>query len=185
MIKQILKYAFYFLIFVTIGTIAGLVIFERINSKKTVETSVFVNNETGRAGGVLNEKVSSLTTIPSLEGIDITDAKLALQELGIEIEKITWVHSDTIEKNRVVAQRPLPGTSEEGKINLLVSSGPYDVSYRCPSFIRMSLEEARRLADTLGLKLIEKGDADIVTSQEPEAGTIVKKGDSVEITLSK
>jgi len=185
MIKQILKYAFYFLIFVAIGTIAGLVIFERINSKKAIEAPIFINNGAGKTGGVLNEKVSPLITIPPLEGIDIADAKLVLQESGIEIAKITWIHSDIIEKNRIIAQRPLPGTSEEGKINLLVSSGPYDVSYKNPSFIRMSIEEARRLADTLGLKLIEKGNGVIITSQEPQAEAIIKKGDSIEVTLSK
>lgn len=188
MLKKVLKYAFYFLVFVAIGVIVGFMILEKVSIEKLARFFRKDQKEISITKEILNKRSSPLTTttiIPNLEGIDITDAKIALQEADIEIEKITWVHSDTIEKNRIIAQRPQSGTSHEGKINLLVSSGPYDVSYRCPSFIRMSLDEARRLANILGLKLIEQGDGSVIAYQKPDAGNIVKKGDSIEVTLSK
>lgn len=141
-----------------------------------------------KKGGVINVFVSkgeARFTIPYLEGMDINDARLTLQVSGIEIEKITEVHSDTVEKGKVIAHRPLPGYSTENKVSLLVSLGPYDVSYKCPSFKNMTIEEAKKIADALGLKLIEQGEGSEVKFQKPEAGTIIKRGDSVEVTLGR
>jgi len=134
---------------------------------------------------VIVSKGKAMFLIPYLEGMDVNDVKLTLESSGLEIGKITGVHSDTVDKNRVIAQRPLSGYSADNKVNLLVSLGPYDVSYRCPSFINMSADEARKIADALGLKLLEQGDGSMIVFQKPGAGTIVKKGDSIEITLGR
>lgn len=137
--------------------------------KKGSEIKVFVS------------KGKAMFVIPYLEGMDIKDVKLTLKRSGIGLGRITFVHSDTLERDRVIAQRPLSGYSVDNKVNLLVSLGPYEVSYRCPSFINMPVDEARKLAKALGLKLIEQGDGSAVVFQKPEAGAIVKKGDSIEI----
>jgi beta-lactam-binding protein with PASTA domain len=115
--------------------------------------------------------------------MDINDVELTLKKLGMKMGKITKVHSDTVEKNRVITQRPLPGYFSDNKVNLVVSLGPYDVSYRCPLFVDMTIDEARKVARALGLKLIEQDEGRVVVFQKPEAGAIVKKGDSVEVTL--
>jgi serine/threonine-protein kinase len=124
-------------------------------------------------------------TIPYLEGMDINDVQLTLEKLNIEIVKITRVHSDTVDKNRVITQRPLPGHPGDKKVNLVVSLGPFDVFYRCPSFIDMTVQEARRIAKILGLKLIEKEIGRVIVLQKPEAGAVIKKGDHVEVTLGR
>jgi serine/threonine-protein kinase len=141
---------------------------------------------------VLVSKGKAMFVIPYLEGMDIKDVKLTLERSGMEIGKITRVHSDTVDKNRVIAQRPLSGYSADNKVNLLVSLGPYDVFYRCPSFINMPVDEARKVAEALGLKLVEQGvgidlrrDGSAVVFQKPEAGALVKKGDSIEVTLGR
>jgi beta-lactam-binding protein with PASTA domain len=79
----------------------------------------------------------------------------------------------------------LPGKIESNEINFLVSLGPYEVSYRCPSFVNMTVDDARLLADELGIKLIEKDRGSKVIFQKPEAGTVIKKGDSVEVKLGR
>ncbi|MBI4698900.1 MAG: PASTA domain-containing protein, partial [Nitrospirae bacterium] len=80
--------------------------------------------------------------IPYLEGMDLNDVKLTLESGGLEIGKITSVHSGTVAKNIIIAQRPLSGQSSERKVNLLVSLGTEEVFYKCPSFVKMTIEEA-------------------------------------------
>ncbi len=134
---------------------------------------------------VFISKGEKVFTTPYFEGMDINDVELTLEKLRMEIGKITKVHSDTVEKNRVITQRPLPGYFSDNKVNLVVSLGPYDVFYRCPLFVDMTINEARKIARALGLKLIEQDEGRVIIFQKPEAGAIVKKGDSVEVTLGR
>ncbi len=139
----------------------------------------------GSEVGVFVSKGPEMYTMPSFEGQAIKDAKLTLINLGIKIRKITWVHSDTVKKGWIIAQRPLPGNIESNEINFLVSLGHYAVSYRCPVFVNMTIEDARMLARELGIKLNEKEEGGRVIDQKPAAGTIIKKGDSVEVVLGR
>ena len=123
--------------------------------------------------------------MPPFEGQLLGDAKLTLTNLGMDIKKVTWVHSDSVEKGRIIAQRPLSGNITGNEINFLVSLGPYEVSYRCPSFVNMTIDDARLLAGELDLKLIEKSKGSRVIFQKPEAGAIIKKGNSVEVKLGR
>ena len=135
--------------------------------------------------GVSVSKGPEMYTMPSFEGQDLNDAKLTLANLGVKIRKITWVHSDTVEKGWIIAQRPLPGNIESNEINFLVSLGHYAVSYKCPVFVNMTTEDARMLAGELGIKLNEKESGGRVIDQKPAAGTIINKGDSVEVVLGR
>lgn len=136
---------------------------------------------------VIVSKGAEVFSMPSFEGQLLEDAKLTVLNLGMKVKKVTWVHSDTVGKGRIIAQRPLPGNITGNEINFLVSRGPYDVSYRCPSFVNMTIDDARILAKELGLELIEKGKGggSRVIFQKPEAGAIIKKGDSVEVKLGR
>lgn len=134
---------------------------------------------------VISSENSQQYAIPYLEGMDINDVRLTLTRSGMEIGKVSLVHSDSVEKNRVIAQRPLPGHSGEKTVNLVVSLGPYVVSYTCPSFVNLTIKEARRLARTLGLKLVEKDEGRVIVFQKPEAGAIVQKGETIEVTLGR
>jgi serine/threonine-protein kinase len=143
------------------------------------------NIQKGTSVRVVISSENSQFEIPYLEGMDINDVRLTLTRAGIEIEKVSLVHSDSVDKNRVIAQRPLPGDSGEKTVNLVVSLGPYVVSYTCPSFVNLTIKEARRLARNLGLKLVEKDEGRVIVFQKPEAGAIVQKGDTVEVTLGR
>ena len=135
--------------------------------------------------GVFVSKGPEMYSMPSFEGQELKDAKLTLVNLGIKISKITWVHSDTVKKGSIIAQRPLPGNIESNEINFLVSLGHYAVSYKCPGFVNMTTEDARMLAVELGIKLNEKETGVRVIDQKPAAGTIINKGDSVEVVLGR
>lgn len=121
--------------------------------------------------------------LPSFEDQLLHEAKLTLENLDVKLGKVTWVHSDTVDKEKIIAQRPLPGSMNSSEINLLVSLGPYYILYKCPSFINMTVEEARDLSQKLGIGFIEKGEGTKVVSQKPAEGEMIRKGDSVEVTL--
>ncbi|MEW6714109.1 MAG: PASTA domain-containing protein [Nitrospirota bacterium] len=124
-------------------------------------------------------------SMPSFEGQILDEVKLTLMNLGMKTGKVTWVRSETVGAGRVIAQRPLPGNAAGNEVNFLVSKGWYNVSYSCPSFVNMSLDDARGLADLLGLQLIEQEEGNRITLQKPEAGTVISRGDPVEVTLSR
>jgi len=141
-----------------------------------------------KRGSAIRVFVSSgagTVSVPSFEGQILDEVKLTLINLGMKTGKLTLVHSETVEAGRVIAQRPLPGNAAGNEVNFLVSKGMYNVSYICPSFVNMSLDDARGLADLLGLKLIEQEEGNKVTLQKPEAGTVLNRGDSVEVTLGR
>jgi len=123
--------------------------------------------------------------MPSFEGQFLDDAKLTLSNFDIKIEKVTWVHSNSADKGVIIAQRPLPGTTDRNEINFLVSIGPYDVFYKCPPFRDMTINDARTLAKNLGIELIEQGEGTKIVSQKPEPGAMIRKGDTVEVTLGR
>lgn len=141
--------------------------------------------EKGKGIKVFVSKGAEMFSMPSFEGQLLDEAKLTLINLGLELGKITHVHSDTVENGRIIAQRPLPGNVGGNKVNFLVSIGEYEVSYRCPSFVNLTIDNARELADAMSLRLIEQKEGGRVIFQRPEAGTIIKRGDSVEVTLGR
>ncbi len=139
----------------------------------------------GTAIGVIVSKRAELYTMPSFEGQLLEDAKLTMVNLGIQAGKITEVHSESVETGKIIAQRPLPGNMESNEINFLVSKGPYDVSYKCPSFVNMTINDARNLAKELGIELKEKERGSKVIFQNPEPDSIIKRGSTVEITRGR
>ncbi len=135
--------------------------------------------------GVVVSTGQEMYSMPSFEGQPLEDAKLTLTNLEMKIRKVTWVHSDSVPKGQIIAQRPLSGNITGNEINLLVSLGPYKVSYRCPSFVNMTIDDARILAKELGITLIEKEAGSRVIFQKPEAGAVIRNGDSVEVKLGR
>lgn len=141
-----------------------------------------------RAGteiSVIVSKGTEIYTMPLFEGQLLEEAKLTLLNLGIKVGKVTMVHSDSVDRGKIIAQRPLPGNFDSNEINFLVSRGSYDVSYKCPSFVNMTIDDARILAGELGIVLIEKDKGSRIIFQKPEAEGIIKKGGSVEVTLGR
>lgn len=124
-------------------------------------------------------------SMPSFEGQVLEDAKLTLINLDIKIKKVTWVHSDSVAKGEIIAQRPLSGNIPGNEINFLVSLGPYTVSYKCPAFVNMTIDDAKILANELGIQLVEQDSGSRVVFQKPEAGAIINQGDTVEIKLGR
>jgi beta-lactam-binding protein with PASTA domain len=127
-------------------------------------------------------KGPELHLIPEVVGATVKEAEGLFGEKGLEVSRVIHVHSDTIERGRIIAQQPLPDEWTGEPISLIVSEGPYDVTYYCPSFQGMLKDDALMLARELGLnvKLTESEDViRIVTEQKPEPGTEIKAGSTV------
>ena len=76
----------------------GLIIEQKIEPGKKAEVGTEVR--------VIVSRGQEIYSMPSFEGQLLEDSKLTLINLGMKVKKITWVHSDSVEKGRIIAQRP-------------------------------------------------------------------------------
>ena len=133
---------------------------------------------------VVISKGPKVKSIPMLVNKTLTDAETLLIKDGVKIGKVIMVHSDQVDKDKVIAQKP--GTDEpvSDNITLLVSLGPYDRIYICPDFKGMPLEQANILIKKLNLNAETEGSGEIIESQKPEPGKQIKSGDIIYLKLS-
>jgi serine/threonine-protein kinase len=122
-------------------------------------------------------------SVPMLVNETLINAESILLQKSLKITKVIMVHSDTVEKDRIVAQKPEPDERVSDNITLLVSLGPYDIFYYCPDFRGMSLEQSKELAQKLNLKIETEGSGDKIETQKPEPGKQVKARDTVHLRL--
>jgi len=107
-------------------------------------------------------------------GKDIKEAKEILKGASLGQPVIIYTHSDALEADKVIAQ---------GEGVLVVSSGQYDVIYFCPSFEGMSKEDSIGLIEELGLRAQFDGSGEVIDSQMPKAGSLIRKGQTIRLTL--
>jgi beta-lactam-binding protein with PASTA domain len=136
-----------------------------------------------RAIKVIISKGPRVNSIPMLINEPLLNAETTLLQKGVRIAKVIMVHSDTVEKDRIVAQKPGPDEQVSEQITLLVSLGPYDIIYSCPDFEDMTFEQANNLARKLGLKIETTGSGETIESQKPEPDKWIKAGDKIYLQL--
>jgi serine/threonine-protein kinase len=128
---------------------------------------------------VIISKGPKVHSIPMLVNETLLNAESILLQKGLKITKVIRVHSDTIEKDRIVAQKPEPDERVGDYITVLVSLGPHEVIYYCPDFEGMFLEEVKELTEKLNLKIEVEGSGEDVKTQKPTPKTQIKAGDTV------
>ncbi len=79
----------------------------------------------GREVGVTISKGPRIKDVPNLIGKRLDEAEVILREKGLKLNKIIYVHSETVEKNVIIAQRPEPQESGGNLFTILVSLGNY------------------------------------------------------------
>jgi eukaryotic-like serine/threonine-protein kinase len=132
--------------------------------------------------------------IPAVHGVAWRDAKSTLERYGLRVGEILRVHSDRVAHDNVVAQSP-PAASKimkGGAVALLVSDGPWSVSYIMPDLRGQPQSIANEMAASIGLR-VEKvrymdrpeARAGSVVTQQPAAGQRVMAGQGVELVLAK
>jgi len=136
-------------------------------------------------------------SIPELTGQTIEEAEPVIAKSGLKIEKVIRLHSDIVEKDKIIAQRPNPdevawggspqkpeeGGARQYGLSLIVSSGPYEMIYSCPEFSGKSREEAMALVERLRLNVQFSGAGERVKSQRPKPYALIKSGESVYLQL--
>jgi serine/threonine-protein kinase len=132
-----------------------------------------------RAIKVVISKGPRVRSIPLLVHETLLDAEALLLQKGLKISKIIQIHSNTVEKDHVVAQKPAPHERVSDHITVLVSLGTYDKIYTCPDFRGMYLDRAQVLAKNLNLAVSINGDGDKVETQTPRPYSEIKSGDTI------
>jgi beta-lactam-binding protein with PASTA domain len=132
---------------------------------------------------VVISKGPRVKSVPLLVNETLLNAEPMLLQKGLKIVKVIMVHSDTVEKDKIVAQKPGPDEEVSDHITVLVSLGPYDVIYHCPDFKGMSFEQAKDIIKKLNLKIETEGSGEKIETQKPEPAKRVKAGDTIYLKL--
>ncbi|MCI0468601.1 MAG: PASTA domain-containing protein [Nitrospirae bacterium] len=79
----------------------------------------------GREIKVIVSKGPRIQYVPDVVGKSIEEAEAALKERGIVISSMLYAHTDTDEKNTVIAQRPEPTEKGGDTFSVIVSLGKF------------------------------------------------------------
>jgi serine/threonine-protein kinase len=133
---------------------------------------------------VLISKGPKVKSTPQLINETLANAESLLIEKRLKIGKVIMVHSDIVEKDKILAQSPGADEQASDSITVLVSLGPYEQIYLCPDFIGMSFEHATALIKNMNLKVSPEGSGSTVEAQKPDPGRQLKSGDIIYLKLS-
>jgi beta-lactam-binding protein with PASTA domain/predicted Ser/Thr protein kinase len=128
--------------------------------------------------------------VPNVIGRPSATASQILQNRGFEVQIDPAVNAD-VPRDQVFAQDPRPGTTaDEGStVHLRVSSGPGQAAV--PSVVGLPRNEAEQQLQDAGFKskveqqfsdTVKKG---VVISTTPAVGTLIERGTTVTLTVSK
>ena len=156
-----------------------------IQAGRIVRQDIPAGNEVKekRAIKVVVSKGPRVSSIPLLVNEQLGDAESLLIQKGLSIGKVISVHSDSVGKGKIIAQKPNPHERLTDKITVLVSLGPHELIYFCPDFLNRSIENAKLTADKIGLSLETKGTGHIISAQKPKPGTLIKNTDKIYLEL--
>ncbi len=146
-----------------------------------------------KKGRIINLTVSlgpETIKVPYLTGVGLEKAKLILKNLGLLIDTVDSLYSDSIPAGMIIKTVPEAGTEihKGEKIKIVLSKG---IIIRMPNLQGKKLAEAREILKKLGLELAEvemvegSGEKGTVIIQSPEADKIVNAGDSVSLMVIK
>jgi beta-lactam-binding protein with PASTA domain len=133
---------------------------------------------------VVISKGPRIKSVPMLVNESLVNAETLLLQKGLKISRVILVHSDMVEKDRIISQKPAPDEPVTDTIQVIVSIGPYEKLYTCPDFKGMSVEQAQELLKKLNMKANTEGTGGYIESQRPEPGKQIRTGDTIYLKLS-
>ncbi len=136
-----------------------------------------------RAIKVIISKGPRIKSIPLLVNETLLQAENLLLQKGLKIGKTIPVHSDIVEKDRIIAQKPRPEEQISDFITVIVSLGPYDRIYHCPDFKGMLFQNANNIIKKLHLALAVEGAGEFVLAQKPAPGKEIRTGELIYLKL--
>ncbi len=152
---------------------------------------------TVREGRVIRVWISQgdeMVFVPTVEGLDLRAAQLAIRQAGLQVEKVENAYSLTVEKGLIIAQKPKADSmlTRGDKVTLTLSNGQPPASViLVPDFRNKKLPEATLWASQQNMNLIVKEDPNsafpygMIAEQYPAADSQVAPGSPLEITVSR
>ncbi len=141
--------------------------------------------------GPSNIIMGKVKSLPNFYGLDREDALLTSQQIGI-IAKIDSITDSNLPYDIIVKQNPLPGKSlVKGNIIYLTINSKMLNNFAIPDFRNMQLNDVEKEIEKLGLVLGEikkeenkNSTPNSIISQMPAPGTIIEKGDKIDLTVA-
>ena len=132
--------------------------------------------------------------VPTVQGRLSGEAKATLERYGLRLGELLRIHTERVARETVIAQNP-PGEAKimkGGPVTLLVSDGPWPVSYVMPDLRGQPQYVANEMMASIGL-VVEKvsyaerpeARAGSVLDQRPSPGQKVTAGERVQLILAK
>ncbi|HTK83314.1 MAG TPA: PASTA domain-containing protein [Bacteroidota bacterium] len=152
--------------------------------------SVGANVKRGRRVYLTISAGEALATVPNIKGRTLRDAKFALEREGLKLGAIEYQPSDQFPQGTIVEQQTSSGKQirREGYISVVVSQGPTSDKVTVPDLNKVTLTEAQRVLQSLGLKVgnITYVPApellpNTVVQQFPLSGDLVASGQAVDL----
>jgi eukaryotic-like serine/threonine-protein kinase len=127
--------------------------------------------------------------VPDVISFDAAEARKVILAAGLSIGREDSVES-SLEEGVVVQTRPSSGLARDAgsPVDLVLSSGPPPTGV--PSVVGMSIEDARRVVQRLGLTIgglqvsPRQGPVGVVLEQSPAAGARLVRGSRVDLVIS-
>ncbi|MEN6349006.1 MAG: protein kinase [Syntrophomonas sp.] len=148
----------------------------------------------GREIKVILSLGSESIKVPSVVGLNLSDAKLKLSNAGFALGDIDREFDDKYSEDSVISQEPKSGSMEKKgtSISLMVSKGKTPEKIAMPDLLGLTLDEATRRLQENKLVLDHTSEQDSsqyyagqVMVQSVQAGVMVDEQSKINLTVSK
>jgi serine/threonine-protein kinase len=136
-------------------------------------------------------KSEDTVVVPELVGKDVVYALDILTDLGLNIKVSGFEYRPDIPKNHVAYQDPRPGSEvkKDRDVRIVVSRGPK--SLVVPNLVGMDIRQAQIIMEENGLSqgAVSRTFSDVIAEDEiightPPSGTVVSRGNSLDLLVS-
>ena len=132
-----------------------------------------------------------MLSVPDVRRRSLEEARFTIEASQLVVGELREAYNDAVPSGFIVSQDPAPGASIErgATVNLTISKGTEVVLL--PDLVGMSLDQARRTLQDLGVTLrevIQEPRDDVppgqIVAMTPAAGTQIQHGDAVGVTIA-
>ncbi len=138
------------------------------------ETAAGSKLEQGSAVKVISSKGSQPVVVPSVVGLDLEGARVALRDNGLALGPQTEEFSDEVEAGLIISQDPQPDTevARNSEVGLVISKGKEVVYSTVPNLVGLSFDQASAQLNTAHLSIGQVG----YEVSDKKKGTVISQG---------